>query len=437
MTEFGFDRIEPPDMEKLHACVHCGFCLPSCPTYKITGLEAESPRGRLYLMKAVAAGEIPLETGFVEHMDLCLNCRTCEDVCPSGVKFGELMEHTRNQIERRFSRNFSEKYGKKLVLEGILAHPRRLTFVFRLLKLYQVLGLQKFIRKTGLLKKLGRIIAASDMMISELPKKIFEPPPGEIVEAQGSKRFRIGFFSGCIMRTVYADINYATVRVLARNGCEVVIPSSQNCCAAVHLHNGIRKISREMARQNIRAFENAQVDYVIINSAGCGATLKEYSHLLEEDPEYAQRARNFSSKVLDFNEFLAMIGIDRGLGEIGRRVTYQDPCHLAHAQRIKYQPRELLKTIPGLQLVEMAEADICCGGAGTYSISEYDMSMKILDQKMANAIAVKPDMIVTSNPPCLMQLKLGARRIGLNVPVVHVAELLDEAYNLFDKSVKS
>jgi len=428
----GFDSLEPPEMDRLLECVHCGLCLSFCPTYRELGTEPDSPRGRLYLMRAVAEGRLPMTEAFVEHMYLCLNCRNCEYVCPSGVKFGHIMERTRAQIERNY-RPITQRIARRLLFGELFPHPRRLRTIFKLLRIYQSSGIQAFVRRAGLLKHLPGRLDRLEEMLPSIPAHFFTPEMYEVVKAVGEKKFRVGFLAGCIMSTVFADVNRATVRVLARNGCEVVTPRGQTCCAAIHTHNGERNFAREMARRNIEVFERARVDYIVINSAGCGAMLKEYKDLLEGDPQFAGRAKDFSAKVRDVHEFLAENMVNKRLGSIPVRATYQDPCHLAHVQRVRKQPRDLIKMIPDLQLVEMRESDRCCGGAGTYAITEYDLSMRILDTKMSNIKDTGSDLIIAPNPPCLLQLSLGVKRKGMKADVLHLMELLDRSYRVAEK----
>lgn len=426
----GFDRIEPPEMDKILECVHCGLCLSTCPTYRELGVEADSPRGRLYLIKAVSEGRLPITDGFVDHMYLCLNCRNCEYVCPSGVKFGNLMEAARGQIERNYPRPFTFRLAKRIVFGEVFSNLNRLRLLFRLLWFYQKLGVPRLLKKTGILRYLPGRPDRMEEMLPHIPDHLFNPADHEVVRPRGEKRYRVGFVCGCIMSTVFADIDRATIRVLARNGCEVVTPRDQKCCAALHVHNGERVFAKEMARANIDAFEKAGVEYVLINSAGCGAMLKEYKDLLADDPNYREKAKAFSAKVRDVNEFLALIINNKNFGPVNRKITYQDPCHLAHVQRVRKEPRQLLKLVPGLDFVEMRESDMCCGGAGTYAITQYDLSMKILGTKMHNIKDTGADLIVAPNPPCLLQLALGVKRAGIHADVVHLMELLDYSYSL-------
>ncbi|MFQ5762624.1 MAG: (Fe-S)-binding protein, partial [Candidatus Bathyarchaeia archaeon] len=322
--------------QKLRTCVHCGMCLPQCPTYRALGVETDSPRGRLYLMKALADAELKLTEGFVEHMEKCLNCRNCEAVCPSGVRFGELMELTRGIIHEQHPRSVTEKLLRNLLLEQVLPHPRRLDLAMLGAKLYQQ-SLQNVFHRFNAARRLPGLIQAADAMLPQMPPRFFKPPQSGIVKAVGKPKLRVGFFSGCIMRSMFADVNNAAVRVLAVNHCDVVIPGTQTCCGAVHMHNGVRRTAAALARRNIDAFKEADVDYIVVNSAGCGATLKEYTELLHGDHAYAQATQAFSNKVKDFNEFLAAIDLETRFNRMNLRVTYHDPCHLVHVQKVRAQ----------------------------------------------------------------------------------------------------
>ncbi len=443
----GFTMTEGPAYDDMTRCIHCGLCLQQCPTYKETGQETESPRGRLYLMRAFAEGRVGAGSESLhKHLDLCLQCRACETACPSGVRYGHLIETTLDELshhkENTARQSRSEKMLRFLVFRQLFPYPDRLRLFGIATRFYQSLGLQKVVRKLGLLKLpvfekigLGKL-ADLEQMMPAISRPIFIP--GGTVPARVEKKYRAALFSGCIMSVAFAGVNEATARVLAKNYCEVVIPGEQICCGALHVHNGDRDFGKEMARKNIEAFEKAgeagELDAIIINAAGCGANLKEYGELLHDDPEFAARAEKFAHKVKDVSEFLAGIEFNRDFGRVEKTVTYQDACHLLHAQRIKNPPRTLLKAIPGLELVEMRDSDKCCGSAGIYNVTHYDLSMQILDHKMEHVAATKANCIATANPGCQLQLQLGVKRARMNeeraepVEVVHLVELLDEAY---------
>ena len=418
--------------EELYRCVHCGLCLNECPTYLELGLETESPRGRLALMKAVAEGRFGYTDKLVEHMDLCLLCRACEAACPSGVPFGSLMTETRARIQEQTPQPFIERTVKNFVFRHMFPHKRRLGLAFGMLALYQASGVQWLVRKSRILSLLPSRLSQMESM---LPKLALSPYPrgrAKSVPAEGEQKQRVALFSGCIMPLVFGPVNRATVNVLSKNGCMVDIPGAQGCCGALNVHSGERKAAREMARKNIDAFESA--DTVVVNAAGCGAMLKEYEELLEHDARYSEKAKAFTSKVKDVNEFLAALPLVPPKTGFKKRVTYQDSCHLVHAQRIKEAPRKLLSSIPGVEFAEMRNSDRCCGAAGIYNIVNPDLSMQILDSKMRDVLEVDADFVTTANPGCMLQLDLGLRKNGQTTRSYHVVELLDQAYRQEEKS---
>ncbi len=418
----------------IRQCIHCGFCLPTCPTYAVLGVEMDSPRGRIYQMQAVADGRLSIGPDFIEHMYCCLGCRACETACPSGVQFGKLIESAREEIEMLAPQQHSptERFLRRAIFGSILPSRRLTSLAFTGLKLYQRSGAQSLVQKLNLLNYVPGPLAGKLQEPEALLPRIEGPLlPGAlpvIIPALGTRRYRVGFISGCIMDQVFRDINEASIRVLAANGCEVVIPHEQRCCGALHVHSGEAAEGRSLARANIDAFEHWACDYIIINSAGCGSNLKEYGHLLRDDPSYAERAAAFSNKVNDISEFLAMIDLNPRLGEIKRRVTYHDACHLVHGQKIKNQPRALLKRIPGVELVDLKEADWCCGSAGIYNVTNQEMAGKLLDRKMANIETTHAQIVATGNPGCMMQIAWGARQRNLPIQALHPIQLLDEAY---------
>ncbi len=447
----------------MRQCIHCGFCLPTCPTYAVLGVEMDSPRGRIYQMQAVAEGRMTVSADFVDHMYCCLGCRACETACPSGVQFGKLIEAAREHIQLEATREQAISWetlpttsereqhvtsatvhpGTKLAERALrrfffdLMLPSRLltSLVFAGLKIYQRSGLQDFARRSGLLHFIDTLptpfqgkLSTPEALMPRAGGELLPGPLPEITPAIGPRRYRVGFVSGCIMDQMYRDINEATIRVLAANGCEVITPVGQQCCGALHVHAGEGERGRQLARHNIDVFERYACDAIIINSAGCGSNLKEYSHLLRDDPAYAERARAFSALVKDVSEFLAGIDAQVSMGELPYAVAYHDACHLAHGQKIKQQPRQLLRSIPGLKLVDLKEADWCCGSAGIYNITNQEMAGKLLERKMQNIIASGASIIATGNPGCMMQIALGARERSLDLHVLHPVQLLDEAY---------
>jgi glycolate oxidase iron-sulfur subunit len=427
----GFSGPDIPEYELINACVRCGFCLTSCPTWVETRLETSSPRGRISLMRAVTEGRLDVTNpGFVNQMYECLDCRACEDVCPSGVQYGKLVEPARAQIEQQTRRPRWQRLARKATFDGVFGDLRRFRAFSTAFKVYQRSGVQWLVRRSRVLQPLG--LAEMEEFLPPMSARFFVPQ-GQAYDAIGQQRARVALFAGCIMSTAFARVNRATARVLARNGCEVIVPHGQGCCGALNVHGGDLASGRELMKRNIAAFEALNVDAIIINAAGCGSTLKEYGHLLHDDPEWAERAATFAAKVKDFSEYLAGLGLTGNLGAIEARVTYQDACHLAHAQRIKKQPRQLLQAIPGLQLVEMAESDLCCGSAGIYNITQPAMSRRLMRRKAGNTVAVTPEIVVSGNPGCMIQLATGLRQAGApEIKVRHLAELLDEAYRRAD-----
>lgn len=435
LKNIGIAPQKDPIHEEILKCIGCGLCLPYCPTYREIGTEMASPRGRISLIKGYLEGELKITERLAEHLYLCLECLACETACPSGVKFHRIMEPGREAVEKNLERPFLERLVRDIVFKSIFPYPKRLQLTFRLLKLYQASGAQWFIRKTGLLRKISEPLEQMEQMLPALPPKSLRGALKEVTPAFGGKtRYRVGFLSGCIMNLIFTPINLATVRVLARNGCEVITPRFQKCCGALHMHNGEGETARQMARYNIDIFEKSNLDAIIVNSAGCGSALKEYRELLKDDPEYAQRAQAFSQKVKDISEFLIEIDFikpDKNKSSrhpLQKRVAYDDPCHLLHGQGIKWEPREILRAIPGIELIEIKESDWCCGSAGIYNITHHELSTRLLDRKMAHIATASVGLIATANPGCILQLKSGVKRAGLKLDVVHIIELLDQAY---------
>ncbi len=433
------DARDRPDPAIFSSCVRCGLCLPHCPTYLETLRETSSPRGRIHLIQAVSEGRLSLTSpGFVQQMYQCLDCRACEDVCPSGVQYGKLVEAARTQIERARPRPTVQRALRRAVFGGLFARMRLFRATNRLLFLSQRAGLHWLARRLGILKLLR--VQEMEALLPRLPARFFVARGQAIapssLPADGQPRARVALFAGCIMSTAFAETDRATARVLAANGCEVHVPAGQGCCGALTVHAGDLDRARVQVRRTIAAFERLEertaLDAIIVNAAGCGVALKEYGHLLREDPAFAARAAAFSAKVQDVTEFLGALEqrgeLSRAMRPLNLKVTYQEPCHLAHAQRITEQPRRLLGAIPGLQLVEMREPALCCGSAGVYNITQPEMSRRLLKRKMGHALATGAEVIVSANPGCMMQLQAGARAAGSSVRVRHIVDLLDEAY---------
>ncbi|MGI8550897.1 MAG: (Fe-S)-binding protein [Dehalococcoidia bacterium] len=429
----GFRGADAPADADLTRCVHCGLCLNHCPTYVATGQELESPRGRIALIRAVHEGRAPLSQTLIHHLDLCLQCRACEAVCPSGVPYGRIIESAKAQIFTQKKEPRRKRIVRTAALRALLPHKRVMRSVAEAFRLYERCGLQGALRRSPIYRLLPDGLREMEQLTPRVSRRFFRPD-AEFLPAFGAPRHRVALFTGCIMPYMNAETHAATVRVLRRNGCDVLIPKAQNCCGALLVHSGDREPARELARRNIDLLLGLDLDAVIINAAGCGSTLKEYGGLLKDDPQYAEKALHFDHLVKDVTEYVAALPFDNNLGELDVRVTYQDSCHLVHAQRIKDAPRALLHAIPGLQLVEMAHADMCCGSAGIYNIMQREMSMQVLDDKMREVAETGAEVISTANPGCMLQLETGLRRQSLPGRVVHVIELLDASYRVAERN---
>jgi glycolate oxidase iron-sulfur subunit len=426
MTAPAFDEIDKPSLGIIRDCVHCGFCLTACPTYLETGNEVDSPRGRIYLIKSAIEGRIPMGEALVRHLDLCLGCLACETACPSGVDYSQLIEASRSQIERRYKRPFGDRFYRS-ILFSIFPYPKRFRLLLPFLFLYQTAGIRRLVQSSGILHRLSIRLAHMAGMLPEI-KSAFCPSLPSLTSSKGKRRFRVALLTGCVQSVLFPEVNEATVRVLAENGCEVVIPQGQGCCGALSLHSGRLSESREFARSNIEVFENPDFDMIIVNSAGCGSAMKEYGEILKRDSRYAERGEKLGKKVKDIMEFLSDIGIQGELKELKLRVTYQDACHIVHAQRIKSHPRKIINQIPGIEFIELPESDICCGSAGIYNLVEPEMSEKLLKRKISRLKETEADVLVAGNPGCLLQIGMGIRGYGLNIKTAHPVELLDWAY---------
>ena len=423
---------DAPREEDLSRCVHCGLCLNACPTYRELRLEMDSPRGRIYQMAQVRHGAAITEA-YQEHIDLCLACRGCETACPSGVQYGRLVEAARAEIEQRIRRPLGQRLLRSFVFEHLLPNRTMLKLAGAGMFLYQASGLQKFVRGSGLLKLMGRF-GEIEPLAPEIETPFFYRHMGRVFAAEGERKYRVAFLSGCIANISFARLNEATVRVLQANGCEVTIHGGQTCCGALAVHAGMREPARRQARQNIDALVDGGYDAILTNAGGCGSTLKEYDELLEHDERYADKAKRFVALMKDVNEYLASIELNPRMGEVRSTVTYQDSCHLAHGQKVRSAPRKLLASVPGLTLKEMRLSDLCCGSAGVYNVVHTDMAMQLLAKKMENVNATGADRIATANPGCMLQLRAGVAKYGHGQAVSHVIEILDEAYRAVSKA---
>jgi glycolate oxidase iron-sulfur subunit len=401
-----------PDFDELRGCVHCGICLPYCPTYRVLGEEMESPRGRLYLIRAAAEGRLGLTDTFGHHLDLCLGCRACESACPSGVPFGSLLEATRAQFRRQA---VSESLLARLIY-AVFPEPARLGALLAPLKLYQRSGLQSLVRRSGLLRSVPKI-AAMEALLPDVPAAA---PLPERVAARGVSRGRVGLLIGCVQRHLYPRVNHDTARLLSLAGWDVVIPPTQGCCGALDLHAGRLDEMRARARRLAASFP-PDLDFVVTNAAGCGSAMKEYGHWLPDAPDVMRLA----GRTRDVSELLD--GVDLPLGALNVTATYHDACHLAHGQRIRREPRALLERIPGLRLVDLAESELCCGSAGIYNLLEPEMADQLLDRKLDRLVETGARVVATGNPGCMLQIAKGARARGLDLDVVHPVELLARA----------
>ncbi|NEP12073.1 MAG: 4Fe-4S dicluster domain-containing protein [Symploca sp. SIO2C1] len=423
----GFDAQKPPQQALIDTCVHCGFCLSTCPSYRVIGKEMDSPRGRIYLMDAINQGEAPLAEGTTQHFDSCLGCLACVTTCPSGVQYDKLISATRHQVERHQPRSIPDKLIRTLIF-NLFPYPERLRLFLAPLYLYQKSGVQKLVRSTSLLKQVFPSLAAMDSVLPELTLDSFRNNLPDVIPAQGKKRYRVGMILGCVQRLFFSPVNEATVRVLTANGCEVVIPKTQGCCAALPEHQGQTQQAQSLARQMIDSFEGTGVEAVIINAAGCGHTLKEYGHILEDDPEYADKAKEFAAQVRDVQEFLAAVGLTAPLSPLTDKeltIVYQDACHLLHGQKISVQPRQLLRQIPGVKLREPLDAALCCGSAGVYNLLQPEVADELGQQKVENLLNTGADLIASPNPGCSLQIKKHLQLQGHEITLMHPMELLD------------
>jgi glycolate oxidase iron-sulfur subunit len=414
----------PAYQQLLDQCVHCGLCLPACPTYTIFQTEMEGPRGRIQLMRAAADGRIDMLGAFTEHIDLCLGCRACETACPSGVQYGLLLETARAAMVAERPKGPFERFVRWFSLQQMIPHHQRLRLLARLLQLYQAMGLPKVMSK---LKLMPPKLRAMEQLLPPLDTRY--PDYSRPAPAIGQKRGTVAFLYGCVQDAFLSHVNEATVRVLQRNGFEVHFPAMQTCCGAAPLHIGENELARKLARRNLDAFDDHAYDAILNNAGGCGAALKEYAHLLADDPVYGDKARQFINKLHDVSEFLAGHLHKPPSQPLNLRVVYVDSCHLRHGQKVVRQPRQLLRSIPGVTLVELKQPDMCCGSAGVYNILQPETAGEVLAAKMKDVAAAQPDVIVTTNTGCHMQMLYGVRQYGLHVEVLHLVELLDRAYN--------
>jgi glycolate oxidase iron-sulfur subunit len=428
-----FDAHHPPEPELIADCVHCGFCLPTCPTYLLWGEEMDSPRGRISLMKMASEGQIGMSDVFVRHIDQCLGCMACVTACPSGVQFQKLIETTRQQVDRRYARKPQDRLFRELLF-SLFPHPQRLRAIVPALWMYQRLGAGRVARSPLVRKLLPAELASMEAVLPPVSLADLRASLPSFTLAQGTARRRVGMLAGCVQRVFFSPVNQATIRVLAAEGCDVTVPRSQGCCGALSFHAGREADGLDYARKLIETFEAADADTIVVNAAGCGSTLKEYGYLLRDDPAYAERARAFSDRVRDVSELLDELEREGmraprhelpGAGGTPLRVAYHDACHLGHAQGVRRQPRAMLRRIPGLELVDIPEAEICCGSAGIYNLVEPEPARELGERKARNILSVSPDLIATANPGCLLQITAALDRLGQPIPALHPVELVD------------
>jgi glycolate oxidase iron-sulfur subunit len=418
--EPAFDEHHPPRLDLIADCVHCGFCLPTCPTYVLWGEEMDSPRGRIHLMMQGLGGE-PMTDSMVRHIDRCLGCMACVTACPSGVRYDRLIEDTRQQVERRHTRSVRERALRSAIFQ-LFPYPRRLRLLRAPLRAYQASGLQRLVARSGLLPRLAPTLATLDSLA---PRLRHVPRPPRRVPAHGPRRAVVGMLTGCVQSAFFPDVNAATARILAAEGCDVLIPPEQGCCGALSVHNGREAEAQRFARKLIDTFERTGIDHFVVNAAGCGSSLKEYATLLRDDPAYAERAAAFTAKVRDLSEVLIELGPVARRHPLPVTAAYHDACHLGHAQGVREQPRKLLGDIPGLEVREIADPEICCGSAGIWNVLNPGPAAQLGERKARDVLATGAQLLVTANPGCLMQVAASVRRIGGAIGLAHTAQVLD------------
>jgi glycolate oxidase iron-sulfur subunit len=413
-----------PQRELIDDCVHCGFCLPHCPTYQNWGEEMDSPRGRIDLMRGLRTNQIPMTPAVAAHFDRCLGCMACVTACPSGVRYDVLIEETRAYVEQKYRRGLWDRFHREMIFQ-LFPYPGRLRAMAAFLLLYVWTGLRWLVRHSGLLKLLPpRLRQLEALQPPVTPRNVFVRLP-ERVRAQGEKRMTVGLVAGCVQRIFNPGVNEATLRVLSAEGCEVIVPRGQGCCGALSMHAGREHESLELARDLMERFSRERVDVVLINAAGCGSHLKDYARLFPND----ERAKAFSAKVRDVNEFLATLPPRAPRKPLQARIAMHDACHLAHAQRIKAQPRALLGAIPGVTLVEVPDSEQCCGSAGIYNLVQPESAEQVGQRKVDNVLTTKADLLASANPGCTLQIQKILRERGKHLPAAHPIEILDASIN--------
>ncbi len=423
------------DYSVVQQCMHCGMCLPTCPTYDATKLERNSPRGRIALMRSVADGELEVEKAFADEMYFCLGCLACMTACPAGVNYAELFEHARAEVEeKKVLENPQRSVIRKFTIGWLFMEVERLKLLGLLMRLYQKLGIQTLIRKSGVMRLLPKRLQELESMTPTIQDAFSSDLIAPVTRPNGEAKHRVAVLTGCAQDLIFSDVNVDTVEVLKRNGCEVHTPPDQQCCGSLHAHNGEWTLAQGLARRQIDQFPPESYDAIITNAAGCGSHLKHYTSLLKDDPEYADRARLWDTKVKDIHEWLAEIGVEIPQSSCGgKKATYHEACHLCHGQKITQQPRKVLGAIPGLELTELPESDWCCGSAGIYNIVQPEMATDLLERKVDHIASTGADVVATGNPGCLLQVQNGVRKRGLDCEVVHPVTLLARAYREEEK----
>lgn len=431
MTEHPATQLQTMNYDIIVNCMHCGLCLPTCPTYALTGNERSSPRGRIRLMKSVADGELPFTATFIDEMDFCLDCQACETACPAGVKYGELVEAARSDIAEQGRESWFRRMAKGFFLGWLLPKRNRLQVFAKIIRWFERTGLREALRESGLLGLVSQRVLSLEGLTPSISRDFSSNVLPVVFPPQGKRRFRVGFLTGCIMDVAFSDVNVDTVEVLRYHGCEVVIPQNQECCGSLHAHNGDRKTAKQLAELNIAVFDDESFDAIVMNSSGCGAFMKEYGHLFADSPRLAEKAGRLSSKIKDITEFLDETGFFPSpvpaAAIAGKRVSYHDACHLVHTQKISTQPRRLMQKVAGITLHELPESTWCCGSAGIYNILRHADSMKLLDRKVMNIRSANPEILVTGNPGCLLQIQHGLRASGEQIEVMHTSTFLRHA----------
>jgi glycolate oxidase iron-sulfur subunit len=427
-VETGSLALHGLSVEGVNQCVHCGLCLASCPTFSELGTEMDSPRGRIFMIKSLAEGRMALSDSVVGHLSLCLDCRACETVCPAGVPYGRLIEAAKAEIEGARPGGAGRRLFRALNFSLLLGRPAMLRAAAAGLRLYQVSGLQRLARATGLTSVLPGTLPAWERLLPAIPPRSERRRLPARIAAEGERRGRVALLEGCVQSVVFGAHNRATARVLALNGWEVVVPRGQGCCGALNAHGGDHAGALALARRTIDAFEDSGAEAVVVNTSGCGAHMKAYGTLLAGDPRYRERAERFARSVRDVAEFLAGAPLRGPLAPVAMTVAYHDPCHVVHGQKIRAEPRRLLAQVPGLELVDLAESDWCCGSAGIYNLTQPEMAERLLARKVNHVLATGADAVVTANPGCIMQIAQGLRARGSEVKVLHIVEILDRAY---------